>query len=134
MAEVTGPIATLPGSRHTLPEGATCDLHPDREAVARVQGETDSFGSEMNDMCTGCLAEFAARKVDTSGKCDWCKTPVATRYKRRCSDEGLYGPLYDVCSKCVEKQETALQKELADFNERYGPLDCGGAFYDEDDF
>ena len=47
MADVTGPISSLPGSGHSVPDGAMCDEHPDRPAVARVQGETDSFGCEM---------------------------------------------------------------------------------------
>jgi hypothetical protein len=51
MADVTGPISTLPGAVHRVPEGATCDEHPDRPAVLRVQGETDSFGSETIDYC-----------------------------------------------------------------------------------
>jgi len=38
MADVTGPISTLSGSLHALPDGQTCDQHPDRTAVARVQG------------------------------------------------------------------------------------------------
>ena len=53
MAEVTGPISTLPGARHALPAGTMCDEHPDRPAVARVQGETDSFGCELNDLLRG---------------------------------------------------------------------------------
>ena len=51
MADVTGRISTLPGSGHKVPDGTMCDNHPDRLATHRVQGETDSFGSEMNDMC-----------------------------------------------------------------------------------
>lgn len=30
MGDVTGPISTLPGRRHELPEGTMCDVHPDR--------------------------------------------------------------------------------------------------------
>jgi hypothetical protein len=52
MADVTGPISTLPGSsHHDVPDGMMCDDHPDRPAVTRLQGETDSFGSEMHDLC-----------------------------------------------------------------------------------
>src|SRR3954463_12051043 len=56
MADVTGPISTLPGTGHHLPDGTMCDQHPDRPAVARIQGETDSFGCEMNDLCQECIA------------------------------------------------------------------------------
>ena len=44
MADVTGPISTLPGSRHRVPDGQSCDTHSDRFAVYRIQGETDSTG------------------------------------------------------------------------------------------
>jgi hypothetical protein len=44
MSDVTGPISSLPGSTHAAPTAGMCDDHPDRPAVARVQGETDSFG------------------------------------------------------------------------------------------
>lgn len=37
-----------------------CDDHPDVPAVARVQGETDSFGCEMHDLCQACLDELRA--------------------------------------------------------------------------
>ncbi len=106
MADVTGPISTLPGSSHNLPDGAMCDMHPDRKAVRRVQGETDSFGSEMNDMCQECLdehREYIRQERETERRCDYCnqmKTHVAPF---RDMDEGMCGPLYDVCSDCRQK-------------------------------
>ena len=60
MADVTGPISSLPGKRHELPKGAKCDEHPERDAVARVQGETDSMGCEMLDLCQECLDDLRA--------------------------------------------------------------------------
>lgn len=126
MADVTGPISTMPGSRHALPEGAKCDNHPDRDAVARVQGETDSMGSEMNDLCAECLA--ADREVyaeDRCGRCDWCKNEVIDLANARDYDEGTCGSVYSVCGKCREKQAKALEEELADYDDDYA--------YDDDD-
>ena len=56
MSDVTGPISTLPGCERAVDPGTMCDEHPDRPAVARVQGETDSFGSEQHDLCAECVA------------------------------------------------------------------------------
>lgn len=58
MGDVTGPVSTLPGAGHALPAGTMCDDHPDRPAVARIQGETDSFGSELWDLCEECRDEM----------------------------------------------------------------------------
>src|SRR5258706_13894899 len=93
MSDVTGPISTLPGSRHSPPDGAMCDQHPDRPAVARVQGETDSFGSEMVDLCSECLeAEKASGPM--VGSCDWCDAPDVPLRPRREMSEGEAGPVY----------------------------------------
>lgn len=71
MGDVTGPISSLPGSSHTPPNGAMCDEHPDRPAVLRVQGETDSMGSEMYDLCEECATERRSRpREDDIGDCD----------------------------------------------------------------
>jgi hypothetical protein len=115
MSEVTGPISTLPGAGHHLPKGTMCDLHPNRPAVARIQGETDSMGAELNDMCAECLeAERQYNRTrDRSGVCDWCKTKKPRLRNRRCSDEGLYGPVYEVCDDCCARQDKALAEELA---------------------
>ena len=40
MADVTGPISTLSGAHHPVPNGQMCDDHEDRPAIARIQGET----------------------------------------------------------------------------------------------
>lgn len=112
MSDVTGPISTLPGSRHAPPEGAMCDEHPDRPAVVRVQGETDSMGCEMYDLCDECAK--AERDHDDIGRCDWCKTDNVKRQPRRDIDEGMYGPVYYVCKACADKDEDALRRELDD--------------------
>jgi hypothetical protein len=129
MADVTGPISTLPGSRHALPEGTKCDNHPDRDAVARVQGETDSMGSEMNDLCADCLSgDREAAAEDRCGRCDWCKNAVTDLANARDYDEGTCGPVYSVCGKCREKQAKSLEEELADYD------DDDDYYDDEEDF
>ncbi len=97
MSDVTGPISTLPGALHALPEGQKCDQHPRRKAVARVQGETDSFGCEMNDMCQECLDEYRAWKNSPEaaewrkGQCEWCKGEATDLRDRRDYEEGMSG-------------------------------------------
>lgn len=123
MADTTGPCSTLPGARHDLPEGATCDQHPDVPAVARVQGETDSFGSELNDMCQECLGEHRAymRSAEAhAGTCDWCKRGAADLRPRRDYEEGLGGPVYDVCGACVKRENDELEKEAGTYWDDYG--------------
>lgn len=118
MADFTGPISTMPGQAHRLPAGATCDLHESRPAVARIQGETDSMGAELNDMCQECLDNHRqhVRTADTSGTCDWCKQPAGKRLRRRDYDEGMAGPIYLVCHPCIDRENAAINAEL----ERYG--------------
>ena len=114
MADVTGPISTLPGAEHSLPAGTMCDDHPDRPAYKRVQGETDSMGCEMYDMCCECYdAHKAAMKtMDRSGCCDWCKQPKPVLHKHRDFEEGSCGPVYAVCNDCIKRQRDALEDEL----------------------
>lgn len=107
MAHVSGPCSTLPGSGHDVPPGTMCDDHPDRPAVARVQGETDSFGAEYIDMCQECLDEHRANKADPAnslGTCEWCGTKGVRVRPRRDYDEGMCGRVYDVCDDCVAKE------------------------------
>lgn len=109
MAEVSrGPVSSMPYSRHELPEGTMCDDHPKRKAVARVQGETDSFGCEFNDLCRECLKELRDYQQSAearTGACDWCHKPATDLRDRRDYDEGMAGPLYRVCGPCVQRQE-----------------------------
>lgn len=119
MADVTGPISTLPGARHDPPKGTMCDDHPNRPAVMRLQGETDSFGSEMHDLCAECAkAEVENREPDI-GKCDWCKAPDVKLRPRRDYDEGMSGPVYYVCTECVKRDERRIQDELDEYGDDY---------------
>lgn len=115
MADVTGPISTLPGSIHSPPGGTMCDNHPDEPAVTRVQGETDSFGSEMEDICQQCIDERRAYRCSEAGKaeelewrtgnCDWCKKPATDRRETRDYEEGMHGPVYMVCGPCRGRRD-----------------------------
>lgn len=128
MNDVTGPISTLPGSSHKLPDGTMCDRHPDRPAVARVQGETDSFGCEMNDLCRECLEAdrtYARSAEARAGRCDWCKTEVSDLRNARDFDEGLHGPVYRICGKCQKRRDDRIQSELDEQEGRYGYFDEG---------
>lgn len=72
MFDVTGPISTLPGSIHKLPQSSipvVCD-RCEKLATVRVQGETDSFGAEMHDLCEQHVKEM--RGEATIGYCDFC--------------------------------------------------------------
>lgn len=117
MADVTGPISTLAGRVHELPEGQTCDRHPDRKAVIRIQGETDSFGCEMNDMCEECATEHRAylkspeAAEHRKGICEWCKNPADDLRDRRDYEEGTCGRVYRVCGACVKRENAELEIE-----------------------
>ncbi len=117
MADVTGPISSLPGSGHDVPTGMMCDEHSNRPATHRVQGETDSMGCEMHDMCDECFAEYRAeiKTEDTSGKCDWCKNHAPALRSRRDYEEGSCGPVYLVCNPCIAAENKRLEEELSDY-------------------
>lgn len=118
MADVTGPISTLPGATHQVPAGTMCDSHPDRPAVVRVQGETDSFGCEMIDMCEECRrADIEEqRNADTSGICDWCKQRAPRLRYRRDYEEGMSGRVYEVCDACIKHQNEEDEEYLSGFD------------------
>ncbi len=100
-----GPVSSMPGSRHKVPAGATCDSHPERTATFRIQGETDSFGCEYVDMCDECHQEYLVAKENNTnpGVCDLCDADVECRTKMRDPEEGSSGPVYDVCCPCRER-------------------------------
>ncbi|NPT59051.1 hypothetical protein [Paraburkholderia elongata] len=117
MAEVTGPISTLPGAHHAVPDGVMCDDHSDRPAMHRVQGETDSFGCELIDMCDECHAAYKREMAETAaeratGVCDWCGRQATDLRPRRDYEEGSYGRLYDVCGACIRRQNEEAEEEL----------------------
>jgi hypothetical protein len=104
MADATGPIRSMPGSMHRVPAGVMCDDHPDRPATHRIQGETDSMGCEMHDLCAECAAQMhAAFREGVQGFCDTCKTQSASLRPWRDWEEGSCGPVYHVCQGCRDK-------------------------------
>ena len=127
MADVSGPVSTLPGSRWYVHEGTMCDNHPDRPAARRVQGATDSFGAEFIDLCQECIDELKAHEAeDRAGRCDWCKQEATDLRLRRDYDEGSCGPVYSVCVACVKRDNERAAAELDEYDDydRYA--------YDED--
>lgn len=105
MAHVGGPISSLPGTLLKLPENQTCDEHPDRLAVARVQAETDSFGYEAIDWCDECHAKYKKGDDEGSGitSCDHCHCTNIKTTATRDPDEGRCGPVYYLCDDCLQR-------------------------------
>ena len=110
-----GPVRTLPGHKHKLPAGYYCvhEDHQGRDAVAKIQGETDSFGCEFIYMCQECYDDFQSSGDSMAiGVCDWCGIDSINRAPTRDIDEGSSGPVYYVCRACVIMQNNEMQKEL----------------------
>lgn len=116
MVSVSGPTSSMPGSHHNLPAGTKCDAHPNTFAIVRVQGETDSFGAEYNDMCQECHNEYKEEIKKETGRCDYCKTDEVKTYPHRDYEEGLYGPVYQVCNKCISKEQERINRELDEWD------------------
>ncbi len=112
MSDVTGPIHTLPGAGHTVPPGTICDNHPARLAIARIQGETDSFGAEMIDCCEECRDSIRTEiSTKRDGYCEWCKTIAEDIRDHRDFEEGRSGPVYSVCAGCRAQKQQRLERE-----------------------
>jgi hypothetical protein len=91
-----------------------CDEHDDRIATVRIQGETDSFGCEMGDYCQECADKIRAEIIEERSKphyCNWCKQEKTGVRAYRDIDEGMCGPVYQVCGDCRGKCQAALAKE-----------------------
>jgi hypothetical protein len=127
MADISsGPVSSMPGSTHTLPAGALCDRHADRPAIARVQGETDSFGCEYLDVCQECKDEITAYHASPearTGCCDYCSKHATDLADWRDYDEGMAGPLYRVCGECRRKANEHAAAEAEE-----------NTCYEDDDF
>ena len=114
MAHVSGPTSSMPNSKHSFPENTKCDDHPDRPAVSRRQGETDSFGAEYHDLCEECEEGWvnALQGAGRSGVCDWCGVFSQLLSNKRDLDEGMAGPIYKVCNSCTIKENDIASQEL----------------------
>ncbi|HHT0512598.1 TPA: hypothetical protein ACTW9A_002461 [Raoultella planticola] len=108
-----GPVSTLPGRVSSAPTGTKCDEHPERDAVRRIQGETDSFGCEYHDMCQECLNEHVRqiREADYSGRCDWCHKHADHLHSHRDIEEGSCGRVYEVCRSCIDAERQRWEEE-----------------------
>lgn len=98
MAGVIGPNRYRPGQVLKAAPGVFCDQHKGILSVARVVGETDSFGSEVIDVCQKCLDKINNKKT-VIGECELCHT-TTTISRRRDPAEGYSGRLYDMCDEC----------------------------------
>lgn len=96
-----------------------CDDHPDRPAIRRVQGETDSFGCEFLDLCDECMAELRKHAQDArSGVCDWCHMEATDLRPARDYDEGMSGRVYDVCGSCIKRRNDEAREELDRYDDQ----------------
>jgi hypothetical protein len=98
----------LPGHRRRLSPDttATCETegHEDRQAVWRVQGETDSFGAEYSYYCQACIDAGEGGSGEWyTGTCPKCHKEEVALYGYRDPDEGLGGPVYPACHECRTK-------------------------------
>lgn len=103
MADVIGPNHYLPGQLLTGHPEMVCDDHPDRPAKYRMVGETDSFGSEILDLCEECydaIKKAEADQAEALDFCEGCKTEQKDCRPIRDPDEGQCGPVYTMCPAC----------------------------------
>lgn len=127
-AAATGPIATMPGTLYGVPPGAKCDTYDCvNPATVRVQGETDSFGAEMHDLCGECARREhqGSRDFFANGECEWCQKQATDRREQRDYDEGTCGRVYFVCGKCRGRYQERLAEEAQydDWSSDEGALD-----------
>jgi hypothetical protein len=78
----------------------------------------------MHDVCAACLAEHRKHQAEARcGMCDWCKSEATDLRAKRDYDEGMSGPVYDVCGACVRKESELASQELEE-----------SGYYDHDDY
>lgn len=98
----------------------------------KIIGESDSFGDEHCYFCTECYQKQRQWEIDNPpmGSCDYCKASNVRLFKHRDIDEGMHGPVYDICQPCRERYVAQLREELEanqDDDDDHIPFD------DEDD-
>ena len=111
MAHVSGPTRSLPGSHHKLPAGIACD-DCGAPATHRIQGETDSFGAEYIDLCETCYRKEQQLGATTESACDWCGKLASDTQPYRDMEEGMCGPVYQVCGDCRKKDAESWAREI----------------------
>ncbi len=128
-----GPVSSMPGSQHSVPSGSMCDTHHDRPAVARIQGETDSFGCEYLLVCQECKDEIRKGQDEDYKRlqfCDWCRQEKSECRPHRDMDEGMSGPLYTVCGDCRSRE---IQRALEELDAETGAYDFVDDYNIDDD-
>ena len=120
---ISGGVSSLPGAIRNPPQGQVCDEHPQRLAVSRIQGETDSMGCEEIDMCQSCFDVWKAYRSsdqaveDSKGSCERCRA-FAPLFNKRDWEEGSSGRLYQICAGCVTLWNKQEREEFADEDAR----------------
>lgn len=90
-----------------------CDGDVDVPAITVLVGSVDSYGSEFYPMCEkhrdDHIAYKARQEEEPTGHCDWCNTSNVVVFPHRDFEEGSSGRLYDVCNKCIEKENDQIR-------------------------
>lgn len=72
----------------------------------RVRPQCQGFWDHIwKPLVAQLIADIAKSRC---GKCDWCKEEATDLRPRRDYDEGLYGPVYEVCGECVRKDNEEI--------------------------
>lgn len=90
-----------------------------KPSVYKVVGETDSMGSEHYFQCTQCREKEREwlKANPTMGDCKWCKASDVRVFPHRDFEEGMNGPVYEVCQACITKESERLREELDEQDE-----------------
>jgi len=74
------------------------------------------MGAEHYFQCEACRhKEREWRQANpTMGDCNWCKTSDVRIFPRRDFEEGMNGPVYDVCQACITKEAERIREEQDD--------------------
>jgi hypothetical protein len=103
----------MPGDVVKFNKGSICvhcsTFEVEVPAVVTIVGETDSFGSELLDLCQKCYT--AVLEYEPEDECEWCGK-TAPLHPLRDYDEGLNGPVYQVCKACHKKQDLNIREDI----------------------
>ena len=105
MAAVIGPNNYTPGQILKAVPGVMCDDHPEVVSVCRMVGETDSFGSEISDLCQTCFDTHLKQQANRSERpqewshCEDCKNASNDVRQRRSYDESVLRYRCNACQK-----------------------------------
>lgn len=105
---INGPTSTLPGHLWPAEPGDMCAEHPSRQAVKKIQTETDSFGFETLEVCQECLDNYHKTRAEKLANpdpedffdCEGCSVRDKTVKPARDPEEGMAGPVYYWCAEC----------------------------------